>query len=353
MSKLKANAIDLLMQLVATPSLSRYENATADLIASHLEAHGIDVCRSANNVWCKLEQDEAVPTVLLNSHHDTVKPCAGWLQDPFSPTLNSSKMIGLGANDAGASLVSLMATFLHFSTQETTLPFNLIFAATAEEEISGENGVESILPALGKVDLGIVGEPTQMQMAVAERGLMVLDCTAYGVAGHAARKEGENAIYKAMDDVRWFQNYAFEKCSELLGEVQLAVTQVEAGTQHNVVPDRCAFVVDVRSNELYTNEQLLQEIRAAVKCELTPRSVRLNASGIAPNHPVITLANELGIKCFGSPTLSDQALMPFPTIKIGPGDSARSHTANEYILIKEIEQGIDTYIELLSKLNLK
>jgi acetylornithine deacetylase len=262
------------------------------------------------------------------------------------------KITGLGANDAGASLVSLMAVFLHAIQSKKQLPFDLIFAATAEEEISGKNGIELLLPQLGIVDFAIVGEPTNMQLAVAERGLMVLDCHTTGVAGHAARNEGENAIYKALSDINWFQQYSFAEQHPDLGNVSMQVTQIEAGSQHNVVPSACNFVVDVRSNSCYSNLEILDIIQAHVHCKVTPRSTRLNASRIPQNHEIIDVAASIGISSYGSPTLSDQALMPFPTVKIGPGDSARSHTADEYIFTTEIEEGIETYINLLSKLNL-
>lgn len=287
---------------------------------------------------------------MLNSHHDTVKPVNGWTRDPFSPSIEDGILYGLGSNDAGGPLVSLIATFCYFYDKK--LPFNLILAATAEEEISGANGIASLLPELPPIQVGIVGEPTMMQMAVAEKGLMVIDAIAHGKAGHAARNEGINAIYIALEDIQTIRRFKFDKTSELLGDVKMTVTQIEAGTQHNVVPDICKFVIDVRSNECYSNAQIYELIQEKVQSELKPRSFRLNSSGISLKHPLILRGSNLGLSYYGSPTLSDQALMPFETLKIGPGDSARSHTANEYIKLSEIQDGIDTYIALLSDLKL-
>jgi len=292
--------------------------------------------------------DPAQPTILLNSHIDTVQPVSGWTYDPFQPVIGGDKMFGLGSNDAGASLVSLLFAFLHLTEHQQH--YNLIFAATAEEEISGKNGIESLLKELPAIDFAIVGEPTGMQMAIAEKGLMVLDCISTGIAGHAARNEGENAIYNALADVEWFRNFRFEKISGLLGPVKMSVTQINAGTQHNVIPDKCSFVVDVRTNELYTNEEILNEIKKQVKSIVTARSTRLGSSSTPGNHPLVLRGKQLGLSVFGSPTLSDQALMPFPSMKIGPGNSSRSHTANEYILCSEIENAIQTYVNLLDQL---
>ena len=349
---LAGDAIALLKKLIATPSFSREEETTANILAVFLEEKGIKANRKGNNIWAVSENyPEGAPTVLLNSHHDTVKPCQGWETDPFEPVENDGKLSGLGSNDAGASAVSLLATFIYLS-QLPELPYKLLVAITAEEEISGQNGISSILEEIGKINLGIVGEPTGMQMAVAEKGLMVLDCTVYGKAGHAARNEGDNAIYKAMTDLEWFRNFKFEHVSPVLGPVKMSVTQINAGSQHNVVPDTCQYVVDVRSNECYSNLEILEIIQSKVKAEVKARSTRLNASGIALEHPVIQKGLSLGLEYYGSPTLSDQALMNFTTLKIGPGDSARSHTANEYILINEIEEGIKIYIELLKGLEI-
>lgn len=349
-SKHTQSAIELLKRLIQIPSLSRQEDKTADSIATFLHAQGVSIERQGNNVWAHNKAFSAgKPTILLNSHHDTVRAKEDWTRDPHEPSLEGDTLYGLGSNDAGGPLVSLIACFLHYYEQRD-LPFNLIMAATAEEEISGANGIASILPLLGTIDLGIVGEPTQMQLAIAEKGLMVLDCYAKGKSGHAARNEGVNAIYEAMPDIHWFQSYQFDSVSDFLGPVKMSVTQIEAGSQHNVVPDQCHFVVDVRTNELYSNEQAYEIINQHTNCEVKPRSFRLNSSRLAPDHAIVRRGRKLGRETYGSPTLSDQALMPFPTLKIGPGDSARSHTANEYILLSEIEAGITLYIQLLDGL---
>ncbi len=344
--QLSAEAIALLIQLIQTPSFSREEDKTADLIFGFLAAHGAQPRREQHNVWAVARQFAPhKPTILLNSHHDTVRPGATWTHDPFGAALAGDKLIGLGSNDAGAAAVSLLATFLYFQEKETD--FNLICAITAEEEISGTNGIRRILPQLGKIDLGIVGEPTQMDLAIAEKGLIVLDCVAHGRTGHAARDEGENALYHALDDMQWLRYYRFPNESELLGPVKMTVTQVQAGTQHNVVPDACRFVVDVRPNELYSNEEIVRIVRQHVRAEVTPRSLHLNSSRIALAHPLVRRGAKLGRKLFGSATLSDQAVMPFNTVKMGPGDSARSHTPDEYIYLSEVRAGIKGYIELL------
>ena len=349
--RLSEEAIQLLIQLIKTPSFSREEGATADLIFNFLAAHGAQPQRAGHNVWAISSNFDATrPTLLLNSHHDTVKPGSTWTYDPFGAVLEGDKLIGLGSNDAGASAVSLLATFLYFQHQSPA--FNLICAITAEEEVSGAGGIRSVLPQFGKVDLGIVGEPTQLDMAIAEKGLVVLDCVTHGRTGHAARDEGENALYKAIPDIQWFQQYQFPKVSELLGPVKTTVTQVQAGSQHNVVPDKCQFVVDVRTNELYSNEEVVRLVRAHVRADVTPRSTHLNSSRIALDHPLVRKGLAQGRRTFGSATLSDQSMMPFDTIKIGPGDSARSHTPDEYILLSEIRAGIQGYIELLDGLEL-
>ena len=350
MKDLQEKAIALLKQLITTPSLSREESDTAVLIEDFLKAEGVELNRFGNNVWAKnLHFDAAKPTLLLNSHHDTVKPNAGYTRDPFSPEVEEGRLYGLGSNDAGGCLVSLLATFLHFQGRDD-LNYNLVVAASAEEEISGKEGIEKLIPELPKIDLAIVGEPTQMHMAIAEKGLMVLDCKATGKAGHAAREEGENALYKAMKDIDWFRTYSFPKVSESLGPVKMSVTVIEAGKQHNVVPDECRFVVDVRTTDAYSNLETLEIIREHVDCEVNPRSTRLNPSGISADHPLVKAGLALGRSTYGSPTLSDQALMPFPSLKMGPGDSARSHTPDEYIYLSEIEEGIKIYIELLIEL---
>ena len=343
-------SIALLRRLIATPSFSREEHATADLIGHFLREKGYAPRRQGNNVWVRADAATPnAPTLLLNAHHDTVRPASGWTYDPFSPTEHDGCLYGLGSNDAGGPLVALLAAFRHLATQPDR-PYHLIWAATAEEEISGANGVASVLPHFGPVALGIVGEPTRMQMAVAEKGLMVLDCTAHGRTGHAAREEGDNALYHALADIEWFRTYRFPEVSAHLGPVKMQVTQIEAGTQHNVVPDRCTFVVDVRTTDCYTNETILALIRQHVRSEVIPRSTRLNPSGLPLDHPVVRRGLALGLTPYGSPTLSDQALMPFATLKIGPGDSARSHTPDEYIRPDEIRAGVETYVRLLSGL---
>lgn len=352
MKTLVEDAIVLLQNLIYTPSFSKEERNSALLIRHFLESKGITVHQKAYNIWAEADNHIAnAPVLLLNSHHDTVKPSEGWFTDPFKPLIKEGKLFGLGSNDAGASAVSLLATFLYLS-KLPQLPYKLIVAISAEEEISGQNGISSILEELGPIDLAIVGEPTGMEMAIAEKGLMVLDCTAHGKAGHAARNEGENAIYRALADLEWFQNYQFDKVSPVLGPVKMTVTQINAGSQHNVVPDKCSYVVDIRSNECYSNQEILDIIKENVSSEVMARSTRLNASGIALDHAVVKKGLELGLGHYGSPTLSDQALMGFPTLKIGPGQSSRSHTANEYILLSEIEEGIKTYIRLLEGLDL-
>ena len=340
-------ATDLLRQLIAVPSFSREENETAAIIRDFFSDKKIPVKQSGNNiVVCNLHYNESKPTILLNSHHDTVKPGADWTKDPFLPQIENEKLFGLGSNDAGASLVSLIACFLHFYSNEN-LPVNFVLAATAEEEISGANGIASILSLIGKIDFAIIGEPTKMQMAIAEKGLLVLDCIAHGKTGHAARNEGENAIYKAMNDIAWFRSYRFPEISEWLGEVKMTVTTIEAGKQHNIVPETCRFTVDIRLTEKYSPEEIIQIIGEHISAELKPRSLRLRPSSISESHPFVQSGKSLGLAAFGSPTLSDQALIPFPSVKIGPGDSARSHTADEFIFLHEIENGIELYIRLL------
>lgn len=346
-AQLSEDAIELLIQLIQTPSFSREEAGTAIILEVFLTRHGIPAQRRGNNVWAVSQQlDPQKPTILLNSHHDTVKPGVAWTYSPFGAVQEGDKLTGLGSNDAGASAVSLLAVFRYFYDQPTA--FNLICAITAEEEISGANGIKSILPELGKIDFGIVGEPTGMHAAVAEKGLLVLDGVARGRTGHAARDEGENALYKALDDIAWLRAYQFPKVSALLGPVKITVTQLMAGTQHNVVPDECRYVVDIRTNECYTNEEILATVRAHVRADITPRSTHLQSSGISLNHPIVRQAVAMGKTTYGSPTLSDQASMRFDTLKMGPGDSARSHAPDEYILLSEIRAGIADYIELLT-----
>jgi len=348
---LQTEALVLLKQLIATPSFSKEEDNTADIIEEFLERKGVKTRVHLNNIWATNKFfDEAKPTILLNSHHDTVKPNKGYTLDPFKPIESDGKLFGLGSNDAGGALVSLIACFLYYHSKPD-LKYNLVIAATAEEEISGSNGVESLLPHLDKIDCAIVGEPTEMQMAVAERGLMVLDCVASGKAGHAARNEGENAIYKAIKDIEWLMSCRFSKVSELLGPVKISITVIETENKaHNVVPAECKFVVDVRVNELYTFEEVFNTIKENVQSEIRARSFRLRSSSIALDHPLIKAGIELGRNYYGSPTTSDKALMSFPALKMGPGDSARSHTADEYIYTDEIRKGIELYIQLIGKI---
>ncbi len=347
---LQNEAVELLKELIATPSFSKEEDQTAGILCRFIGAKGIEHTRVGNNVFALNKYfDEKKPTILLNSHHDTVKPNFQYTKDPFSPVVEDGKLFGLGSNDAGGCLVSLIVTFLYFYDKQD-LKYNIIIAATAEEEISGTGGIEYTLPYLPTIDCAIVGEPTQMQMAVAERGLMVLDCISHGKAGHAARNEGENAIYKALKDIEWFQNFHFEKVSDLLGPSKMNVTVIETENKaHNVVPAVCKFVVDTRINELYSFEEVVDIIKANVLCEVNPRSTRLRSTSIALDHPLVKAGLNLGRTYYGSPTTSDKALMPFPALKMGPGDSARSHTANEYIYINEIQQGIELYIQLLNQ----
>lgn len=348
--QLTTDSIALLQELIHTPSFSREEAQTADLLERFLTSRGAQVSRKGHNVWAYNRYfDPSKPTILLNSHHDTVRPNANYTKDPFVAEVVDGKLYGLGSNDAGGCLVSLMAAFLSFHEQEN-LRFNLCFAATAEEEISGKQGLESVLPDLGALEFAIVGEPTGMQLAVAEKGLMVLDCAARGVAGHAAREEGDNAIYRALPDIAWFASYRFAKVSPLSGPVKMSVTMVNAGSQHNVVPATCGFVVDVRVNELYSHEEILAEIRQHVQCEVVPRSTRLKPSSIPLDHPLVQAGIALGLQPFASPTMSDQALLDIPSLKIGPGDSARSHTADEFIFLREIEEGVTIYCRLLEAL---
>ncbi len=347
MNRQTEEAVALLKKLIATPSVSREEKAAADIIEDYLKAKGFAPRRHFNNVWALSKDfDESRPAILLNAHIDTVRPVSGWQHDPFCPTLKDDRLYGLGANDCGGGLVSLLQVFLEAPTP------NLIYLASAEEEVSGKQGIESVLPLLPKIDVAIVGEPTAMQPAIAEKGLMVIDAVAHGKAGHAARNEGVNAIYIAMEDIGVIQKGVslFPLISPLLGPVKATVTIIEAGTQHNVVPDECRFTIDVRSTECYTNEQIYEILKSHLKSELKVRSFRLSSSHISTDHPLVQRCLALGMKPFGSPTLSDQALMRFPSLKLGPGNSARSHTADEYICLSEIEEAIQTYSSLLSAL---
>ena len=347
MNKLKKEALTLLTSLIETPSFSREEDQTAQILSNYLTARDISWERSGNNIWAKNKHyNPYLPSILLNSHHDTVKPNQGYTRNPFRAELEDGKLFGLGSNDAGGCLVSLIATFVHF--YEKHLPYNLILAATAEEEISGVNGIESLLPFLPVMELAIVGEPTLLQLAVAEKGLVVIDALIKGKAGHAARDEGTNAIYLALDDLLTIRDFTFTKSSNYLGKNKVSATIIHAGSQHNVVPDTCTYTLDVRVTDAYTLEEAVTELKQQLKAELTPRSLRLNSSRIDPAHKIIRLAEELGITQYGSPTLSDQALIPYPSVKMGPGDSARSHTPDEFIYVDEVYNGIDAYINLLT-----
>src|SRR6201992_3898769 len=347
---LYTQAVDLLQQLIAIPSFSREENLTADLIEKFLISKGVKTHRKMNNIWAwNLHFDESKPTILLNSHHDTVKPNSGYTRDPFDAKIEDGKLYGLGSNDAGGCLVSLIQTFLHFHDREN-LKYNFCLATTAEEEISGVNGLELIIPDLGKLDFGMVGEPTLMQLAIAEKGLMVLDCVAHGSAGHAAREEGVNAIYKALPDIEWFRTYRFPEESEVFGPVKMSVTIINAGSQHNVVPASCTFTVDVRVTDAYRNEEVLEIIRQHVKCDVTPRSIRLKPSKIDKEQPIVKAGIALGRTTYGSPTTSHPSLLDIQAIKVGPGDSARSHTADEFIYVDEIREGIELYIKMLEQI---
>jgi len=345
--ELYSDAVNLLKQLIAIPSFSKEEDNTANCLEQFFLHKNIKANRYLNNVWATNKHfDCSKPTILLNSHHDTVKPNKGYTLNPFEPVEKDGKLFGLGSNDAGGPLVCLISAFVYY--YEAQLPFNILFAGTAEEEISGKNGVEILLGHLPKIDVAIVGEPTQLNMAVAEKGLLVLDCVAHGKAGHAARDEGINALYIAVKDIEWLSSYEFPKVSTLLGPVHIAVTSINTENKtHNIVPSQCSFLVDVRVNELYSFEEVISIIKQNIKSELQPRSIRLKSSYIDTNHPLIKAGTRMGFSSYGSPTSSDMALMDFPSLKIGPGDSARSHTADEYIHLNEIREGIKTYIELL------
>lgn len=340
-------ALALLRSIVGIPSVSREEKPVADFIEDYCHRAGLQVHRSGHNVWCtpRTLRPER-PTLLLNAHIDTVKPVAGWTRPPHAISVEGDRLYGLGTNDCGGGLVTLLITFIRLAERED-LPWNLVWLGSAEEEISGRSGIESVIPLLPPIDCAIVGEPTGMQPAVAEKGLMVLDVTARGRSGHAAREEGVNAIYEALPDILWFRTHRFERTSPLLGPVKMSVTMIQAGTQHNVVPDECRYVVDVRSNECYTNREILDEIAKNIKSEVRARSTRLNSSGISLSHPLARAALALGGEPYGSPTLSDQALMPWPSLKLGPGQSARSHTADEYIEMAEIAEAIGAYDRII------
>jgi acetylornithine deacetylase len=345
--QLQKDSLELLKQLIRIQSFSKEEDKTGDAIEQFLQQREIKTFRKLNNIWAYNKHfDASKPTVLLNSHHDTVKPNSGYTRDPYDAVVEDGKLYGLGSNDAGGCLVSLIATFLYFYDQED-LTYNVCLATTAEEEISGNNGLELVLPDLGELEFAIVGEPTQMNLAIAERGLLVLDCTSTGKAGHAAREEGDNAIYKALKDIEWFRNYRFSKISEVFGPLKMTVTIINAGSQHNVVPATCTFTVDVRVTDAYTNEEVLKIIRTNVDCEVKPRSIRLKPSSIDKEHPLVQAGIALGRTTYGSPTTSDQALLSIPSVKVGPGDSARSHMADEYVYVDEVAEGIELYIKML------
>lgn len=339
-------AVELLKELIAIPSISREETKAADRLEAFMTENGLKTHREGNNIWTMNEPlDSNKPTLLLNAHIDTVKPAASWQHDPFTPAVEDGKLYGLGSNDCGGGLVSLLQTYRIL--KDHNLPYNLVYLASAEEEVSGKDGISRVIPLLPKIDVAIVGEPTSMQPAIAEKGLMVIDAVAHGKSGHAARDEGENAIYIALDDIEWIRNHKFRNKSELLGDTKMTVTVAHAGTQHNVIPDTCEFTIDVRTNEHYQNEFLFVYLQKHLKSELKARSFRLSSSSIPIDHPLVRKCIEMGMKPFGSPTLSDQALMPWPSMKLGPGNSSRSHTAEEYICLSEISDAIFNYVKML------
>ena len=344
------DAVELLKQLISIPSFSREEDKTANLLAGFLQERKVSYTRHVNNIYSiNRHFDPSKPTILLNSHHDTVRPNQQYTKDPFQPVIEDGKLYGLGSNDAGGPLVSLIATYLYFY-ERSAMHYNIVLAASAEEEISGKNGIETIMPLLPKIDFAIVGEPTQMNLAVAEKGLLVLDCVSNGRSGHAARDEGDNALYKALKDIEWFRNFIFPKVSTTLGAMKMSVTVINTENKaHNVVPDQCHFVVDVRVTDEYTHEEVMEVITKYAGCEVKPRSMRMRSSRIDINHPIVQAGLRLGKKTYGSPTTSDQALIAAPSLKCGPGDSARSHTADEFIYLKEIEEGIVQYIKMIER----
>ncbi len=343
-------AVQTLKRLISIPSLSGQEVKVADFLQKEIQNFGLLVQRWKNNLWvCYPHFDPAKPTILLNSHLDTVKPNPSYNRDPFLPSLESGKLYGLGSNDAGGALSAILSTFLYFRS-DLSLPYNLLFAATAEEENSGADGISSVLDKIPTPAFALVGEPTGMELAIAEKGLIVLDCLVKGIAGHAARTEGENAIYKALPALEWFRTFSFEKTSPLLGKVKMTVTTLQAGTQHNVIPASCKFAVDIRTTEKYTHEEILETIGKYLDCEIIPRSIRLRPSFLPEVHPLIQAAEKLGIPTFGSSTLSDQALMSWPSVKIGPGVSARSHSADEFIYVEEVRAAVEIYIQLIKQI---
>lgn len=349
-SELQEEAIELLKQLIQTESFSGEEDKTADLLENWFRKREIPFFRHLNNVWAVNKHfDKAKSNLLLNSHHDTVQPNSAYTRDPFSAKIEEGKMYGLGSNDAGGCLVSLLATFTYFYDAED-LEYNLVFAGSAEEETNGKNGITSLLPVMPEIDVAIVGEPTLMELAIAEKGLVVFDAVVCGTPSHAAHPNYDNAIYKTAAVLEWFENFKFEKKSDALGEVKLTVTQINAGTQHNVVPAKVHLVIDVRVNDCYSNEEINEILQEKTPVtQLKPRSLRLNSSSIPVEHPLVKAGMDLGMNTYGSPTLSDQAMLKCPSLKLGPGDSTRSHSADEFIYVKEIEEGIEKYIKLLEK----
>ena len=346
MEKMTHEAFELLQRLIAIPSISRNEDKAADCLEKFMQEKGLKTQREKNNIWTIAQNfDEKKPTLLLNAHIDTVKPASTWKRDPFKPTVEGDRLYGLGSNDCGGGLVSLLQTFRML--QSADLEYNLVYLASAEEEVSGKNGFSLVRPLLPTIDVAIVGEPTGMQPAIAEKGLMVIDATAHGKSGHAARNEGINAMYVAIDDINWIREHKFKRKSDLLGPTKMTVTIINGGTQHNVIPDECKFTIDVRTNEFYKNEFVFAYLQKNLKSELNARSFRLSSSFISADHPLVEKCKSLGMTPFGSPTLSDQALMPWQSMKLGPGQSSRSHTAEEYICLSEIGNAIETYCKLL------
>lgn len=346
--QLTLDAITLLKRLIANPSVSRDEEKAADIMMEEIENYGFSPIRDGNNIWItdpKMRDDR--PTLLLNAHIDTVKPVASWTRDPFSPDIEGDTLYGLGSNDCGGGLVSLLQAFRFLVTKPRL--YNLVYLASCEEEVSGINGIRRVIDKLPHIDVAIVGEPTGMEPAVAEKGLMVIDMTAHGKSGHAARGEGINAIYEALDDMLWVRDYKFDRVSNFLGPTVMNLTVVNSGTQHNVIPDECRMVIDVRSNENYDNEEIFHFIDEHTKSDCKARSFHLRSSHIPLDHPLVKQLIAMGKHPFGSPTLSDQALMPWQSLKLGPGQSSRSHSADEYIRISEIEDAIGTYIRLIEE----
>ncbi len=346
-SELTEKAIALLMELISIPSFSGEEEGTASALEAWFTSYGIPFERDNNNVYAKNKHwDHSKPTLLLNSHHDTVKPNSAYTKDPFQAHIENGKLYGLGSNDAGGALVSLLATFAHFYSMEG-LSHNLLMVASAEEENAGDNSLRGLLPSLPKIDVAIVGEPTLMDLAIAEKGLVVFDASVLGTPSHAAHPNDNNSIYNTIQVLEWFKNYSFKNVSDVLGETKMTVTQINAGNQHNVVPGHVNLVIDVRVNDAYSNQEIADILIKEAPCELKPRSLRLNSSSIDSNHPLVQSGIALGRKTYGSPTLSDQAALTCQSMKLGPGDSTRSHSADEFIYVREIEEGIGLYIQIL------